>query len=653
MYRSKNHSVISYILKIMSWFMAVFFFISRSYSFDLVPLNFLSNWVDKVEKSIEINGAKWKAIMKDVYNESLEKAQLLEVSPMIDAVKKTTKSLNDEFLCNLKDDDLINILYRENNEFKKNIKNLSLDVSSPRRIDMVNSCSKLMGCVLTSSDSRKIMDSLSYCSLIVNNYYLEHYSNSYNLSSLSKGNEWYESYRNNSLEDSSYDILYDVYILSKILFDSPEEPSEVLFYDLPDISAMYDAPDPEVDVGKDIYSPYYVATVRTWDNSWSGTSWSMSWGWSPSWGHDVSWEFTEDVQEFVTTVTYEVEWTEWSEFLWNDCVDGFEIEWIEWYSYTESFTWYETGVTWTSYDYGVALNQNINTLSCNRNWRCEVRESSTCSDCMTPTWWNSTPQWTVNNSGDDEEMTRSEEVKQCFKACDNVTCNATSCDRLACYAKCVCISYASDWYNPLQDYWLSSDFKLEICAVPVLDSKVATTKKVNNLEMVIGELYNVIWNLRNSGELSINKKSKEYLDAWFQNNDFSKQLSFMIDAYNRLPEAKWSEKQEGDNQKELNTVMMEAILWFETSQDPSGWARNKYVVKWWPIQEWTLIDTTEKESYSEVDLKPLQSALQSDHLSDMDGEISEFLQANLNFWFGIKDSFESLRDTAKTLANKK
>jgi hypothetical protein len=127
--------------------------------------------------------------MKDVYYESLEKAQLLEVSPMIDAVKKTTKSLNDEFLCNLKDDDLINILYRENNEFKKNIKNLSLDVSSPRKIDMVNSCSKLMGCVLTSSDSRKIMDSLSYCSLIVNNYYLDQYSNSYNLSSLSKGNE--------------------------------------------------------------------------------------------------------------------------------------------------------------------------------------------------------------------------------------------------------------------------------------------------------------------------------------------------------------------------------------------------------------------------------------------------------------------------------
>ncbi|MBQ2600219.1 hypothetical protein II582_02405 [bacterium] len=50
---------------------------------------------------------------------------------------------------------------------------------------------------------------------------------------------------------------------------------------------------------------------------------------------------------------------------------------------------------------------------------------------------------------------------------------------------------------------------------------------------------------------------------------------------------------------------------------------------------------------------PLQSALQSEHLSDMDSEVSEFLQSNLNFRFNVKDAFESLRDTAKTLANKK
>jgi hypothetical protein len=46
-----------------------------------------------------------------------------------------------------------------------------------------------------------------------------------------------------------------------------------------------------------------------------------------------------------------------------------------------------------------------------------------------------------------------------------------------------------------------------------LDSKVATTKKVSNLETVVNELYNVIWNLRNSGELQINKKTREFMDA--------------------------------------------------------------------------------------------------------------------------------------------
>ena len=631
--------------------MATFFFISLSYSYDWAPMNFLTNWVDKVEKNIEINSAKWKAVMKDLYNESLKKAQLLEINPMMESVKKTTKALNDNYLCNLKDDDLINILYRESEEFKKNIRNLSLGVSYPTRSDMINSCSKLMWCVLSSADSTKIKDSLSYCSLIVNDYYLEQFSNSSNLSSLSKWNEWYESYWNNSLEDSSYDILYDVYILSKILFESPEEPTEVLFYDLPDISAAYEEPAPEVDVDKDLYSPYYVATLRPWSGSWSQNSGSMSWGWGFSW-NSVSWHWDEYFQEFVEEVIYEVEWKEWSEFLWDDCADGFEIEWYWWYTYTGIITWYVSWATWTPLEYLNDLVREIDYLSCNDNWRCETWESSTCSDCFPESWED---VGTGSLSGDTPDLKWSEKVKKCFASCDNIPCTATSCDRLACYAKCVCISYSSELYNPLEIKWLSTAFKVEFCAVPVLDSKVATTKKVNNLEMVISELYNVIWNLRNSWELQINEKTTEYMSASLKSNKFSNQLSLMIDAYTKTPEVKWSEKQEMDDQKNLNTLMMESILWFETAPSPSGLWRNKYLVKWWPIQEWTLIDTTaqKSESYEEIDLGKLEAALQSEHISDMDSEVSEFLESNLEFWFTVKDSFESLRDTAKTLANKK
>jgi hypothetical protein len=38
------------------------------------------------------------------------------------------------------------------------------------------------------------------------------------------------------LSDSSYDILNDINVLSKILFDSVEEPTEVLFYEMPTVS---------------------------------------------------------------------------------------------------------------------------------------------------------------------------------------------------------------------------------------------------------------------------------------------------------------------------------------------------------------------------------------------------------------------------------
>jgi hypothetical protein len=37
------------------------------------------------------------------------------------------------------------------------------------------------------------------------------------------------------LEDSSYDILNDVYTIARILFETPEEPNEVLFYSMPNL----------------------------------------------------------------------------------------------------------------------------------------------------------------------------------------------------------------------------------------------------------------------------------------------------------------------------------------------------------------------------------------------------------------------------------
>ena len=238
---------------------------------------------------------------------------------------------------------------------------------------------------------------------------------------------------------------------------------------------------------------------------------------------------------------------------------------------------------------------------------------------------------------------------------------------LACYTQCLCFSYESpsiepqnvSWFlvNNVVTPWLPSALKIKFCLQPVQDGTVTTSKKTYNLETIINEIYTVIQNLRNSWQLMLNKKTKEYLDAGFQKNDFSKQISFSIDSFSKVPESKKSEKQEKEDQVNLNISLMENILWFE--QDPtveSAW-RDKYVIKWWK-QAWWSISTSQSDTQvstisSYIDQSAFVSSLQSEHLTDMWFQLSEFLYGNLNFWMSVKDSFVSINNVAKALLDKK
>ena len=205
----KNKNILKIIIKLVSCFTAIFFFIAISFAWEVswTPLNVLNKRVDTAKKNIELNSAQWKAVVKDLYANSLKQVELLKINPMLSSVKSTTKSLNNSYLCNIKDDDTINILYKSNDNFKKELKNITSSFERPNRWDMVSSCEKLMSCVLKSNNGKTIVDSLSYCQLLVNDYYLNEYKNSYNLWSLTEGNKWLDAFRNKSLSDSSYDIL--------------------------------------------------------------------------------------------------------------------------------------------------------------------------------------------------------------------------------------------------------------------------------------------------------------------------------------------------------------------------------------------------------------------------------------------------------------
>ena len=364
------------------------------------------------------------------------------------------------------------------------------------------------------------------------------------------------------------------------------------------------------------------------------------------------WNIDDEIWEFIQEITYTVEWSDWASFLWNQCVSWFDIEWYSGYSYTWVITgvipWYPQNPT----QYIEMIVQDIGNMSCNGNGICETWESTTCQDCIPSSGWSTYPEEMMNFVEENPEFANYPQVLACFSSCNSTPCTATSCDRLACYAKCLCLSYESPIYDPIRNPWLWALFKLKFCVVPVMDHKVVTSKKVYNLASVFSEINAVIQNLRNSGQLMLNKKTREFLDAGFQNNNFAEQISFSIDGYEKMPESKWSEKQEMENQIKLNTAMMENILWFEKDNTVSGKWRNKYIIKWWTVENGSVLDTASANLSTYMAVDPTD-IVQTEHLSNMKTELSKFLESNLRFWIATKDVFESLNVTADSLLNKK
>ena len=661
MYKLKKNSM--KIVKMPLFLVSILFLISACFSgeLNLTPLNFLNKWVSTAEKNLEINGAKWKAVVKNLYSSSLKQADMLQMSPMLTSVKNTTKSLNDTYLCTLKDNDVVNILYKTNDNFRKNLKNASSNFQKPTKNDMVNSCWILMGCVLTWYNGTKIVDTVSYCDMIVNDYYINEYKNSYNTTSLPKWNDWLEAFWNNSLKDSSYDILYDTYILAKILFDSPEEPEETLFYKMPDVSTTSNNIDTYVEIRKNRFSPY--TQTETWNNGWWnswnndwwntwGDDWWNSWDWEWYW-NNVEWGFDSEFLGY--SETYTREWQEWYEFLGDDCSDWFTIDWYEWSTYTVTYEWTQGGNDGWNDEWNNPWGE------WGQNWwGGEWGES-----------WNPNPDLPPQIPDDLEDLINNNpelswdtETLTCFSSCNDISCTATSCDRLACYANCLCLNYESPEIGSATISWLFVDnvvlpwlwsiFKIKFCLQPVQDGKVSSSKKVNNLESIIKEINTVIQNLRNSWQLMLNKKTREFLDAWFQHNSLQ-QTKPSIGGNQKTPKPVKPEYQLIEEQTNLNTSLMENILWFEKDPTINGTWRDKYVIKWWKVDWWNVSQTQTQTSMANIhiDNSTLVSSLQSEHLTDMWAQFSEFLDSNIDFWISLKEFLTSMNNTAEALLKKK
>lgn len=651
MYKMHNRKI-DKIFKIfmISWLIDVFL-VWKSFSWEWVPLDSFKEFVDMTESQVEINSMKWKAVVENIYDEALKSIESSYILPSFESLSTITDELNKEYSCSLEKTDILNILYIANKEFKRNTKLTFSNVKYPSKSDMRKSCDKLWYC----KNKTKTLNPETYseCQRKVNTMFVNDYSSSYSIANLSAENKWSDAFWNNSLDDSSYDILNDVYVLWKIMFEEVEEPAELLFYHIP--KARLTSPIlPENRIEINRFSPYntYHIIESSWNEENNINSWIISWSQSVvDGGEEILYSDDTWLVEFIEHVN--IAWSDWESFLWNDCIDDFEIPWYSGESYDiVTYWWYETYV-----------QDIMNWISCNNDWFCDPFETSSCPDCQSSlSWWSWNNSWTVtdieeilnyiNWIGDDIEDSN---YFSCFSNCENISWK-NSAEKLTCYAKCLCLTYESPIFDPAVHPGMSPMFKLKFCVIPVADSEVTSNKKVYSLSAVITELYNVVKWLRNSWNLMLSKKTKEFLDAWFQNNDFSKQLSFSIDSYQKSVFENESEKALLDKQMELNTSLMESILWF-SRQSSDKYESNKYMIVWpeSPCDTWVSPDNSDNSGVfdSEVDEWVLVVGLQTDKLWKITRDIEDFLQSNLNFWMSVNESLSWFNDISKLMFQKK
>lgn len=693
MYKMQTHKYTKYFVFICMCLCIMFFSSQKCFAVDI-----LEKSLNKIEKNIDKSASK-KTVVKDIYKSSLNQFHYDQLTVLSHTVSKVREQANERYFCSLKDKDVINILYYANLSFRRDIDTMTLpSISKPDTNDMKSSCGKFNICVWQVN--WQIWDVSTYwCLPKMSSLYADISSNEKSVSTLVDRIQWTEYFWNGTLDDSTYDLLVDVYDVSKILFgeESTVEPPETVFFDMPKLNnanGMYE--DTSSSTVVDWFSPYNTTTTNSTSNqgwnpnagstlhNWLGLSnqWATSatnniWSMSNNLQSNLSAEVVsqddsenqgstpinnnlnewldDDISNFIQTVnTLSVESQNVTTVsLWNQCVSGFSYQYKTGYTITDTWVILAPGLVEPEdevpqqpvEEYLADVLQQIHALQCNNDFVCDSWESTTCPDCMPMASWT-TVVAEVENLINSLELGSWEEITQQTVGCIN-HCKQTQTSieaLLLCVAKCFCTTYESRQFNPTEFPWLSPIFKLKFCVIPATQVQKDNTKIARSIQTVFDVMYDLVTDLKYGWWTMPAVKTKTYLDSSYMKNSFAKNISFLITSNSKKHVSQVSKKAKDENQEKVNTSLSKDIVWFAT--DPADFdEKNKYVVA--------------QESYqwkSEEILNlwdQIHESLGNDIVITADARFNQFLQLNANFWKEVKEILQEFNTQSDILKKKK
>lgn len=626
----------------------------------------------------------WKMFATNLYKSNIVQQDSIELSNIIDWIKATIYDINADYSCDISEEDMINIVYHSDQTIRGNIENIMLDnlnkeINFPTRSQAIKACRNFSICTYWTKykNSSFIASSVPVenCFDTINLYFQKNYSNIKNIQSNKTINEWTDAFFNGTLDDSDYDILYDIQQVGNLIFEWNKEPPSVVFYQFPELkNSETILPDLTIDR----FSPEDPGDISE-DNE------DETFDEGEEDDDIVDENDIENINNNVLSNTDTLEQIamqelfEWND-LWNIINYNNPSSLIPWNSCVQSSAWEEEKIlvittpellqeeeTILADEYIEELKAEIAELKCNNNLICEAGETELCGDCKVSTDkdWNEvliTPDdieevsvilEALSNTEDSEAIAA---TKSCYETCEDLSVS----DEIVCIAKCSCgVRESKEFFDPVEYPGMSPIFKVKFCTIPPKANTFAKTATVKTIEAISSTLYAIVSSLRNSGQLTTQVKTKEYLDTARAKSNFANQISFTINVNNKRLfdnklEITQKEEQEWFNQLGQNTVL-------NMNSDinlPSE--RNKYLVIWDPAQykaeEDPKFSYAAEDTYDinnavyqvdDVDIEAMFDNLKSSQIAQIESYLSIFLEQNRSFWIDFDEMIISLKDTAK------
>lgn len=491
---------------------------------------------------------------------------------------------------------------------------------------------------------------------------------------------WTDKYRNETTDDSPYDIMVDMWILSKLLYRDAQEPITPVFYSIPAFSNSKDS----LKKAKNLSNSTNSTTENKKD--WEPTLWWEGWEekTSPWWNGVSLWERndpwnynSENVAKPLPTTYTNTEWdydelVEWlnslnirnndSKFYKSLCKDeDTELEpepedrnTIEYNNDTSTISDTRAFSELSNEEYQEMIDFMLNSVD---------KYSSLSDDKILEIEKNA---WDKNRYTSDESDTQLKETANTIKKCWKSSCDGLRIDQKAsCMLKCACWKIESPIFNPEKTPWLWPIFVIRYCSVPWVYTKFSLGwKRIHSIEEWLNEIYWAVDKLSREWRLWKWTQQYEFLDSSTKQMKIADSFAFTInvefvDISENMPETSEQYKKrkiKAENEKRKINYGVAAPL-----NNPV--TKNAYLPIWnqWEIVNdyvWSANPNLNREILSQLNNKPEPfvdwiSNSDSYRYNEFASNIGRWMDQQGTLWTQTSEYVSDLDSYAIKLINKK